>query len=114
MQELKIVNPKESAEVFSNVEMLMNIHQQFVIKFNTDNLDELNFGQIFGKIAAFLKIYNTYCVDQSKSSAALARLKESAEYENFIKKTVIQHATELNGQSLESFLIKPSKYRNLQ
>ncbi len=86
LRDSKLVSAKDISDIFSNCEMLLNIHQQFVLKFNTvSTLDSLMFGQIFVKVAAFLKIYNTYCADQTKSFAALHRLRSQSDFEAWIK-----------------------------
>ncbi len=57
----KLITPKEIEDVFSNVEMLYNIHREFTKKFkaaiSTDGgLDEILFGQIFLRIVCIVLI----------------------------------------------------------
>ena len=87
LRERKILSSKELHEIFANVEMIYNIHKQFIIKFNqTTNLEELMFGQTFLKVVDFLKVYKEFCVIQEQSNIILAKLKQgNSALDEFLK-----------------------------
>eukprot|EP01114_Cavostelium_apophysatum_P022237 TRINITY_DN7982_c0_g1_i1.p1 TRINITY_DN7982_c0_g1~~TRINITY_DN7982_c0_g1_i1.p1 ORF type:complete len:872 (-),score=270.52 TRINITY_DN7982_c0_g1_i1:25-2640(-) len=106
IRQKKLMNAKEIEDVFSNVDMLFNIHKELVKKFDVPVLDDLMFGQAFLRVVDFLKIYAQYCASQSKAMTTLKKLREhSSDMESFLKNALSN--AECRNQSLESFLIKP-------
>jgi len=69
-------------------------------------MDQLMFGQIFNKVADFLKMYSNYCSNQQKSLGTIKRMKETNEPFQILIATQ-STKPESKNQNLESFLIKP-------
>lgn len=58
LRQKKLLTQKELEEIFSDIEMLYNIHREFVKKFESvsSDLDQLMFGQQFLKIVCEKKL----------------------------------------------------------
>eukprot|EP01116_Phalansterium_solitarium_P018035 TRINITY_DN4618_c0_g1_i3.p1 TRINITY_DN4618_c0_g1~~TRINITY_DN4618_c0_g1_i3.p1 ORF type:complete len:844 (-),score=156.06 TRINITY_DN4618_c0_g1_i3:1430-3961(-) len=98
---------KEDVEqLFSNLEVLLALHQIFLQRFKSDDLPNLMIGKIFCKLAPQLRRYSSYCANQQQCMSTLNRLKRhNHEFLVFIKRALNQPTCK--NLSLESFLIKP-------
>ena len=111
----KIINQQESGLIFSNVEQLSMIHQEIATKLDKSLLtlsDEecwnSSIGEIFLKLADFLKIYTVYVSNQSNQVKTIESFSHHRGFINCLLRNVTEfEMKDLIFCDLHSYLIKP-------
>eukprot|EP01103_Thecamoeba_quadrilineata_P015392 TRINITY_DN4850_c0_g1_i1.p1 TRINITY_DN4850_c0_g1~~TRINITY_DN4850_c0_g1_i1.p1 ORF type:complete len:790 (+),score=169.57 TRINITY_DN4850_c0_g1_i1:57-2426(+) len=108
MKESNLVQKQHISAIFSNIEMILNINKEFASEFKKASLlppPQQNFGEIFLKLAFFLRMYTQYTVNQERSLQTIRELKTQPEFSRFLEEC--QRNPQCRGSTLTAFLIKP-------
>eukprot|EP00005_Dracoamoeba_jomungandri_P012987 CAMPEP_0174275514 /NCGR_PEP_ID=MMETSP0439-20130205/59805_1 /TAXON_ID=0 /ORGANISM="Stereomyxa ramosa, Strain Chinc5" /LENGTH=908 /DNA_ID=CAMNT_0015367625 /DNA_START=2226 /DNA_END=4952 /DNA_ORIENTATION=- len=114
LQIQEIISEKSMKQIFSNIEDLRDINQQFSENLSTKITElcgnvmfrSVKIGKVFQKMGESFKIYSTYCLNHPLAIKTLANLKENNKtFKKFLD--VSQTDTKLNGLLLTDYLIKP-------
>lgn len=104
-----VLKPEEINVIFSNIESLYGVNFTILAslndRFNDYDPDKTMIGDIFAKMAPFLKLYENYCNSHAQSSALLnQKIKDNAKFKQFL---VQARANQTIPQSLDSLLLMP-------
>lgn len=108
--EKKLLGQKNSETVFSNVSMLLKIHEGLLKQLEKRRKEQgpiiLNLGDMFIKSADAFVAYHVYCSNHSASLVKLENLLQSSRsLRNYVEEAAKQ--PQCRGMPLNSFLIKP-------
>lgn len=107
----RILKDEHIAKLFSNIEMVVNIHVPFLVDLErvvSEWSDESSISPLFTKYAPFFKVYTVYVNNHENASALLHKLLKEKKYSKFQKFESEATANPLaKGLNLNSFLIMP-------
>eukprot|EP01103_Thecamoeba_quadrilineata_P008047 TRINITY_DN1783_c0_g2_i1.p1 TRINITY_DN1783_c0_g2~~TRINITY_DN1783_c0_g2_i1.p1 ORF type:complete len:439 (-),score=117.28 TRINITY_DN1783_c0_g2_i1:96-1412(-) len=111
LREQEILNKTELKALFSTIEVIVKINSLLLVQLTerlekSDNIETVLLGDIFLKLADFLKVYTTYIGDQEGCISTFQTCKTSnKQFGTFLKE--LGRNPECRGLDMVSFLIKP-------
>jgi len=116
LRESKIISPEEISKIFSTVELLLPLHQDFLKQISeAESVVKLispgkrpttTVGQCFMTMSQYLKMYSQYCSNQQTANTTVEQLKKNnSEFEDFLY--TAQSNPMCRSLDLLAFLIKP-------
>eukprot|EP01119_Soliformovum_irregulare_P008156 TRINITY_DN2109_c1_g1_i2.p1 TRINITY_DN2109_c1_g1~~TRINITY_DN2109_c1_g1_i2.p1 ORF type:complete len:778 (-),score=215.77 TRINITY_DN2109_c1_g1_i2:139-2472(-) len=106
MRKDDIATKEELNAIFSNIELLLGVNKQLLDGFKKTSTAQ-SIAESFISVSDFLKMYGTYCSNQSVSFEVISKLKEKKDkkFETFLQYCALR--PDCMGLDFGSYLIKP-------
>jgi cAMP-dependent protein kinase regulator len=105
------ISPEDVAQLFSNIEMLLNIHNTLAGQLSSVSMSPAIVGKLFTQLTPGLKFYTTYCREWKNALAVYEKYKNMDSFQAFLKAPVRASHDLLT--SLRSPLERVPKYLSL-
>ena len=108
MKTLPYINVNNWKNIFSNVEIILNVNNQLFSKLHEriEEKKQQNIGDIFMEMGAYLKVYTSYVNYYNNINEFLVELVSTqSQFRDFLGK--MKELPVLKGQELQAFLIMP-------
>ncbi|KAI8853109.1 Dbl homology domain-containing protein [Chytridium lagenaria] len=109
LREKSILQPRQVAVVFSNIEQLLPVNQELMQRLQERRKESygvvLQVGDIFLNVAQYLKMYTIYCGNQPEALAFLKSQKGNTELNLFLQYCFLR--PDCRGLDIGGFLLKP-------
>lgn len=106
----QILSVDDCAAIFSNLELLRGLNREILStldqRININSPETWILGDIFEKMASFMKMYTQYCSNQDQALMTVERCrKKSKAFDQFLRD--VEYSDAVHGLSLGAYLIKP-------